>query len=82
MRIQRDGAAYFIGWSLLIVSDHHLAGLVDVAAAQRDDQIAFPGVLLHPVGSSLQTVHQHRAGNLSGQFCTGNGGIVGLTVCP
>ena len=27
-------------WDLLvIVSDHHLAGLVDVAAAQRDDQI-------------------------------------------
>ena len=34
-------------WDLLvIVSDHHLAGLVNVAAAQRDDQIAFPGVLL------------------------------------
>ena len=31
------------------------------------------------LGGLLQTVHQNRAGNLSGQFCTGNGGIVGLT---
>ena len=65
------GVALSFGDLLVIVSDHHLAGLIDVAAAQRDDQIAFPGVLLHPVGGSLQTVHQHRAGDLSGQLCAG-----------
>ena len=60
---------------LRLLSHHHLAGLVDVAAAEGDDQIALPGVLLDPLGGLLQTVHQNRAGDLSGQFCTGNGGI-------
>ena len=64
---------------LRLLGHHHLAGLVDVAAAEGDDQIALPGVLLDPLGGLLQTVHQNRAGDLSGQFCAGNGGIVGLT---
>ena len=53
LSIQRDGATYFIGWTLLIISHHHLAGLVDVAAAEGDDQIALPGVLLDPLGGLL-----------------------------
>ena len=38
---------------LLVISYHHLAGLVDITTAQGDDQIARLGVLLDPVGGSL-----------------------------
>ena len=70
---------HILWFGLLVVSHHHLAGLVDIAAAEGDDQIALPGVLLDPIGSFLQTVHQNRAGNLCSQLCAGDAGVVGLT---
>ena len=48
-------SSFCIADYLLVVSPHHLAGLVDVAAAEGDDQIALPGVLLDPLGGLLQT---------------------------
>ena len=46
-------SSFCIADSLLVVSHHHLAGLVDVAAAEGDDKIALPGVLLDPLGGLL-----------------------------
>ena len=44
---------HVLWFGLLVVSHHHLAGLVDIAAAEGDDQIALPGVLLaHSAASS------------------------------
>ena len=72
-------SSFCIADSLLVVGHHHLAGLVDVAAAQGDDKVARLCVLLDPVGSGLQAVHQHGAGDLGGQLGAGDGGVVGFT---
>ena len=70
-----DAGVLFV-W--LFLFHHHLAGFIDIAAAEGDDQIAGLGVLLDPVGGFLQAVHQHGAGDLRCQLCAGNGGVVGL----
>ena len=59
--------------------DHLAGGLVDVAAAQGQDQVALMGVLPDPAGGGVQAVHHHGAGDFGGQLLAADGGVVGLT---
>ena len=48
--------------------DHHIRGLVQIAAAHADDEVALFGVLPDPGGGTLEAVHHDTAGQLGGQI--------------
>ena len=56
--------------------DHHIRGLVQIAAAHADDEVALFGVLPDPGGGTLEAVHHDTAGQLGGQILAPDTAVV------